>query len=218
MSYEPNPKRYNRAHYAAEDYRFPLKHLTVEITVSALCHNLQRARRIAIELGDMSCQLARDDFGTGYSSLLHLKALPFNKLKIDRSFVQSMTSEREIRKIVAAVVGLGYSLDMISVAEGVETEEQADALLWLGCELGQGWLYGRPLPASRIPDMIVAAPRTLPTRFAAGAGSSIAVAGLDALPTRRLAQWQAIYDGAPVGLCFLDKNLRNISPISGLPT
>jgi len=195
---------------AAEDYGFPLKQLTVEITESALVNNLQRARKIAFELRDMGCQLALDDFGTGYSSLRHLQALPFNQLKIDRSFVKSMTCERESRKIVAAVVGLGYSLGMITVAEGVETEEQADMLLWLGCELGQGWLFGRPLPADRIPDMIVAAPRTLSTRFAALAGS-MAVAGLNALPGQCLAQLQAIYDGAPIGLCFLDKNLRYIS-------
>jgi PAS domain S-box-containing protein len=194
----------------AEDYEFPLKQLTVEITESALVNNLERARKIAIELRDMGCQLALDDFGTGYSSLRHLQALPFSKLKIDRSFVQSMTSERESRKIVAAVVGLGYSLDLISVAEGVETEEQAESLLWLGCEFGQGWLFGRPLPADSIPDMIAAPPRTLPTRFSTLAGS-MAVAGMDALPAQRLAQLQAIYDGAPVGLCFLDKNLRYIS-------
>jgi PAS domain S-box-containing protein len=207
---------------AAGDNGFPLKQLTVEITESALVNNLERARKIATELRGMGCKLALDDFGTGYSSLRHLQALPFNQLKIDRSFVRSMTCERESRKIVAAVVGLGYSLGMITVAEGVETEEQADMLLWLGCELGQGWLFGRPLPADRIPEMIAAAPRTLSTRFSALAGG-MAVAGLNALPGQCLAQLQAIYDGAPVGLCFLDKNLRYISlnqrlaDISGTP-
>jgi EAL domain-containing protein (putative c-di-GMP-specific phosphodiesterase class I) len=195
---------------AADNYGFPLRQLTLEITESALVNNLERARKIAIKLRDLGCQLALDDFGTGYSSLRHLQALPFNKLKIDRSFVQSMTSENDSRKIVAAVVGLGYSLGMISVAEGVETEEQADALLWLGCDLGQGWLFGRPLPVDSVPELIASAPRTMSTRFSALAGS-IAVAGLDALPAQRLAQLQAIYDGAPVGLCFLDKSLRYIS-------
>jgi PAS domain S-box-containing protein len=195
---------------AAEDFGFPLSQLTVEITESALVNNLQRARKIAIELREMGCQLALDDFGTGYSSLRHLQALPFSKLKIDRSFIQSMTCERESRKIVAAVVGLGYSLDMITVAEGVETEEQADSLLRLGCELGQGWLFGRPLPAERIPEMIAAAPKTISTQFSILPGN-LAVAGLDALPAQCLAQLRAIYDGAPVGLCFLDKNLRYIN-------
>ena len=195
---------------AAEDYGFPLKQLTVEITESALVNNLERARKIAIELRNMGCQLALDDFGTGYSSLRHLRALPFSKLKIDRSFVESLPYERESRKIVAAVVGLGHSLDMMTVAEGVETEEQADMLLRLGCQLGQGWLFGRPLPAEYIPDMMVAEPRIPSGRFSAPAISTAAF-GLDAMPAQRLAQLEAIYDGAPMGLCFLDKNLRYIS-------
>ena len=194
----------------AEDHGFPLQRLTVEITESALVNNLDRAQKIAIELREMGCSLALDDFGTGYSSLTHLQALPFSKLKIDRSFVKSMTEKRESRKIVAAVVGLGHSLDMITVAEGVETKEQADILLWLGCELGQGWLYGRPLPAEHIPSMIAASPLTLSTQSLAS-GGSLRVSGLEALPAQRSAQLQAIYDGAPVGLCFLDKNLRYVS-------
>jgi PAS domain S-box-containing protein len=198
-----------QVHDAAEDHAFPLQRLIVEITESALLNNLERARKIATELKDMGCKLALDDFGTGYSSLRHLQALPFSKLKVDRSFVGSMTHERESRKIVAAVVGLGHSLDMMTVAEGVETEEQADILLWLGCELAQGWLYGRPLPAERIPEMIAAAPRTLSHRMLAQTNGTIS--SLEALPAHRLAQLQAIYDGVPVGLCFLDRNLRYVS-------
>jgi PAS domain S-box-containing protein len=195
---------------AAEDFEFPLRRLTVEVTESALVNNLEHARKMATELREMGCKLALDDFGTGYSSLTHLQALPFSQLKVDRSFVKSMTKKRESRKIVAAVVGLGHSLDMMTVAEGVETEEQAEILLWLGCELGQGWFYGHPLPAERIPDMIAASPQTLSTPCSAS-GRSITAPGLDATPTQRWAQLQAIYDGAPVGLCFLDKNLRYVS-------
>jgi len=194
----------------ADEAGFSLQRLIVEITENALVSNLKGARRIAVELKAMGCRLALDDFGTGYSSLAHLQALPFSELKVDRSFVHSMTYERGSRKIVAAVVGLGYSLGMITVAEGVETREQADMLLWLGCELGQGWLFGRALPAENIPDIIAAAPRMLSTQFSAE-GVRIAVSDLDALPAQRLAQLQAIYDGAPVGLCFLDRNLRYIS-------
>lgn len=197
-------------YHAAEDYGFPLRRLTVEVTESALVNNLERARKIATELKDMGCELALDDFGTGYSSLTHLQALPFSKLKVDRSFVKSMTENRESRKIVAAVVGLGHSLDMMTVAEGVETEEQADILLWLGCELAQGWFYGRPLPAEHIADMIAASPRTLSTPFSASVGG-MTVSSLETLPAQRSALLQAIYDGAPVGLCFLDKNLRYVS-------
>jgi PAS domain S-box-containing protein len=197
-------------YHAAWDYGFPLRRLTVEVTESALVNNLERARKIATELKDMGCELALDDFGTGYSSLTHLQSLPFSKLKVDRSFVGSMTEERGSRKIVAAVVGLGHSLDMMTVAEGVETEEQADILLWLGCELAQGWLYGRPLPAERIPDMIAASPRKLSTQFSTSR-DGMTVSSLEAMPAQRSAQLQAIYDGAPVGLCFLDKNLRYVN-------
>jgi EAL domain-containing protein (putative c-di-GMP-specific phosphodiesterase class I) len=100
----------NQIHKAAEAAGFSLKRLVVEITESALVTNPLSAQKIAIELKSLGCRLALDDFGTGYSSLRHLQALPFDELKIDRSFVQSMTSERESRKIVASVVGLGYSL------------------------------------------------------------------------------------------------------------
>ena len=197
-------------YHVAQDCCFPLQRLTVEVTESALVNNLERAGKIAAELKDLGCSLALDDFGTGYSSLTHLQALPFSKLKIDGSFVRSMTQMRESRKIVAAVVGLAHSLGMTAVAEGVETEEQAEILLWLGCEFAQGWLYGRPVPVEQLPDMIRATPRTLPVESLGYPGSR-SVSNFEAFPTQRSAQLQAIYDGAPVGLCFLDRNLRYMS-------
>jgi PAS domain S-box-containing protein len=194
----------------AEEFGFPLQRLIVEITESAIVNNLERARTIATELREMGCKLALDDFGTGYSTLTQLQALTFSALKVDRSFVQYMTSQRESRKIVASIVGLGYSLGMITVAEGVETEEQADMLLWLGCELAQGWLYGHPLPAAHIPDMVAAAPRTLSSAMSTQRKQG-GIFSLEALPDQRLAELRAIYDGSPVGLCFLDRNLRYVS-------
>ncbi len=182
----------------------------VEITESALVNNLERARQVAIELRAMGCRMALDDFGTGYSSLRHLQALPFDVLKVDQSFVSSMTSKRESRKIVAAIVGLGHSLDLITIAEGVETEEQAEMLLRLGCTLAQGWFYGRPATADQIPKIVAAAPRMLTARVSMHESGWVA-SSLEALPAQRLAQLQALYDGAPVGLCFLDRNLRYVS-------
>jgi PAS domain S-box-containing protein len=131
-------------------------------------------------------------------------------LKVDRSFVNSMTRTRDSRKIVAAIVGLGHSLDLTTIAEGVETEEQAEMLLRLDCHMGQGWLYGYPLTADRVPDMVAAAPRIHPTNVAEYGSGGVA-SSLEALPVQRLAQLQAIYDGSPAGLCFLDRNLRYIS-------
>jgi PAS domain S-box-containing protein len=193
----------------ADDCGFPLERLYLEITESAFVNNLERARRITFELKEMGCKLALDDFGTGYSSLAHLQMLPFSKLKVDRSFVQSMTSLPESRKIVAAVVGLGNSLCMKTVAEGVETELQADMLLWLGCELSQGWLFGRPVSADCIPEMVAAEPRTPSSRMLAEVSKTISI--LEAHPAQRLAQLKAIYDGAPVALSFVDRNLRYVS-------
>jgi PAS domain S-box-containing protein len=194
----------------AERAGFPLNRLTVEITESALMDNLERAKKITGELRTMGCRLALDDFGTGYSSLRHLQELPIDDLKIDRVFVGAMTSTRDSRKIVAAIVGLGQSLGLRTVAEGVETEEQAEILLWLGCQLGQGWLYGRPVPAEALPGLVAALPQPMPVVLTTP-GDGWAVSSLEAMPTQRLAQLQAIYDGAPVGLCFLDRNLRYVS-------
>jgi PAS domain S-box-containing protein len=194
----------------AEEGGFPLDRLAIEITESGLMENLDLARTTACDLKDMGCKLALDDFGTGYSSLSHLQALPFDVLKVDRSFVSSMTDKRESRKIVAAIVGLAHSLDLVTIAEGIETEEQAAMMLRLECQLGQGWLYGRPLTADRIPSMVEAAPR-MPHSHLTMNGDSWVFSSLEALPVQRLAQLQAIYDGAPVGLCFLDRNLRYVS-------
>lgn len=194
----------------ADRAAFPMERLTIEITESAFLDNLEKAKKIAVELKAMGCKLSLDDFGTGYSSLLHLQALPFDELKIDRSFVSTMTNKRDSRKIVGAIVGLGHSLGLSTLAEGVETEEQAEMLLWLGCERGQGWLYGHPVKADQLLATVTALEQPLSIALRAP-GDDWAVSSLEALPTQRLAQLQAIYDGAPVGLCFLDRNLRYVS-------
>ncbi len=195
---------------SAGDAEFSLSRLTIEITESALHHDLQRAQQVAGSLKSMGCKLALDDFGTGYSSLRHLQSMQFDEIKIDRSFVEGMTRERNSRKIVAAVIGLGQSLGMDTVAEGIETEEQADMLIWLGCHLGQGWRYGRAQAVGAIAAMIAVEPVAALTGLASP-GKDWATSSLEALPTLRLAQLQAIYDGAPVGLCFLDNELRYVS-------
>jgi PAS domain S-box-containing protein len=195
---------------AASEANFPLNRLILEITEGALISNTEHVYFIANELKEQGSHLALDDFGTGYSSLRHLQALPFDELKIDASFVRSMTHTKESRKIAAAIIGLGNSLDLVTVAEGVEDQTHADMLLWLGCEVGQGWLYGRPVPAEELPDLLDAkpyAPSADPTSKRVDANPL----RLEALPTLRLAQLHAIYDGVPVGLCFLDRNLRYVS-------
>lgn len=194
----------------AAQANFPLNRLTLEVTESALLKDLARANEIARKLKELGCRLALDDFGTGYSSLRHLESLPFDQLKVDRTFVGSITEVPESRKIVAAVVGLGQSLGLATVAEGVETPEQAGMLVWLGCDLAQGWLYGKPAPAEEIPRMLAAHPQTFASVMPLPAeGNSLL--GHESRPAQRLAQIQAIYDGAPVGLCFLDRHMRYVS-------
>ena len=190
---------------------FAFHRLILEITESALVDNMQQARAISHGLKELGIRLALDDFGTGYSSLRHLQALPFDELKVDASFVRSMDHTRESRKIAAAVVGLGHSLGLTTVAEGVETQAQAEMLLWLGCQYGQGWLYGRPVPAEELPAILIRESLTPPAEYPSDLASASEPNSLEALPTQRLAQLQAIYDGAPVGLCFLDLNLRYIN-------
>ncbi len=124
----------------------PGSRLELEITESALLEDIGSARTVLTELKGMGMTLALDDFGTGYSSLRHLQALPFDKLKIDAGFVGAMTKDPESRKIVAAVIGLGRSLGLHTVAEGVEDAETARLITALGGDIGQGWFYGRPTP------------------------------------------------------------------------
>jgi EAL domain-containing protein (putative c-di-GMP-specific phosphodiesterase class I) len=136
---------------------FPLERLTVEMTESALLNHLSSAQAVAGTLKDLHCRLSLDNFGTDHSSLHHLHALPFDEVKIDRSLIHAMTQCRASRIIVAAVVGLGRDLGLETVAEGVETEEEAGILSEMRCDLAQGWYFGRPAAAAEIPRMVTAA-------------------------------------------------------------
>jgi len=95
-------------------------------------------------------RLAMDDFGTGYSSLAHLRRLPVDLLKIDRAFVDGIAREAEEWALAAAIIRLAGSLGKRTLAEGVERASQLAHLRTLGCDLGQGWLFGRPMPVERL--------------------------------------------------------------------
>jgi diguanylate cyclase (GGDEF)-like protein len=125
---------------------FPARRLVIEVTENAVIDDMIKARDIFASLQNAGARVALDDFGKGYSSLYHLRQLHFDHLKIDRSFVHSMSSS-ESAKIVSAVAGLGKSLGMPVTAEGVESLEEAEALRLLGCEHAQGYLYGKALDA-----------------------------------------------------------------------
>ena len=127
---------------------FPASQLEVEITESSLFENLPLVRSIVTSLKNQGVSLSLDDFGTGYSSLSHLRALPFDRIKIDRSFVAAMRGSPDAQAIVVAIVRLGESLAMPITAEGVEDEATAIELTRLGCSKGQGWYFGRAASAA----------------------------------------------------------------------
>lgn len=121
--------------------------LEIEIAESALVRYLDAARTTLGSLRAAGVSIALDDFGTGYSSLYHLRNFKLDKIKIDRSFVGRMTSERESEEIVSALIGLGRGFGLTITAEGIAGTSEASALLVHGCQLGQGDLYGRPTAA-----------------------------------------------------------------------
>ncbi|WP_203792305.1 putative bifunctional diguanylate cyclase/phosphodiesterase [Aquipseudomonas alcaligenes] len=131
-------------------------HLELEVTESAVMDNPERAQELLGHLQGLGVRLAIDDFGTGYSSLARLKRLPVNKLKLDQSFVRGLPQDSEDAAIARAVVSLGQSLGLRVLAEGIETAEQAAYLREAGCNLGQGYWFGRPQPAEQL--LAVSAP------------------------------------------------------------
>ena len=124
---------------------FPASRLEVEITESALFDNLPLAQSIVGSLKNQGVRLALDDFGTGYSSLAHLRALPFDRIKIDKSFILSLNQSAESAAIVHTILRLGESLNLPITAEGVEDAAIEERLRAIGCAKAQGWLYGKPL-------------------------------------------------------------------------
>ncbi|WP_245501220.1 putative bifunctional diguanylate cyclase/phosphodiesterase [Lichenibacterium minor] len=124
--------------------------LEVEVTETVLIDDADAALDILRQIRAMGVRVALDDFGTGYSSLSYLRRFPFNKIKIDRSFVQDLTSRDDNRVIVRAIRDIAKGLGMTITAEGVETTEQAEQLRLTGCEELQGYLFSRPLAADQL--------------------------------------------------------------------
>jgi diguanylate cyclase (GGDEF)-like protein len=129
---------------------FPPHRLEIEITEAALVRDLQSAKAALESLRAAGVRIALDDFGTGYSSLYHLRNFKVDRLKIDRSFVDSMDRESESAAIVRALIGLGRGLGVEVTAEGIETAAQREALKVAGCGLGQGFVCSRAIPAAEV--------------------------------------------------------------------
>jgi predicted signal transduction protein with EAL and GGDEF domain len=131
--------------------------LELEITESLLLADGEPALRILHQLRELGVRISVDDFGTGYSSLSYLRAFPFDKIKIDQSFVRDLSGKDGSRALVNAVIGLGRSLGMSTAAEGVETEDQLDLVREQGCTEVQGFLFSPPLPSSAIDKLLAEA-------------------------------------------------------------
>lgn len=196
----------------AEAAAFPLDRLTLEVTETSLPQDLGTAREVAERFRGFGCGLALDDFGTGHSSMTMLQALPFHALKVDRSFVGTMAESRGSRKIVAAIIGLGQSLGITTIAEGVETQEQNEMIDWLGCDFAQGWFHGKPVPAEALAAVYLE-PRSKPAqrRVPETHESRRSLSRFDHLPHVRLAQLRSVYDAVPAGLAFVDRNQRYLT-------
>ncbi|MGD2099595.1 MAG: bifunctional diguanylate cyclase/phosphodiesterase [Desulfobacterales bacterium] len=133
----------------------PSDQLKLEITETALMEDADETIRLVHRLKDLGLHLVIDDFGTGYSSLSYLQRLPIDTLKVDRSFVSRIKSEPDgNRNIVEAIISLAHRLQMMVVAEGVETEEQFAILLEMNCQFGQGYLFSKPLSKVQIDELI----------------------------------------------------------------
>lgn len=136
---------------ALSDSGFPPHRLELEITESVLLHNNEENIAILAALKSLGVSIVLDDFGTGYSSLSYLRMFPFDKIKIDRSFVREISTRSDCAAIVCAVTSLAQTLNIATTAEGVETQDQYLLLRTAGCSLAQGYLFSRPVPAAELP-------------------------------------------------------------------
>ena len=128
--------------------------LELEITEGVFINDFSHAVSILRRLKSLGVQIALDDFGTGYSSLSYVHSFPFDKIKIDRTFIGDLRHNRHSMAIVRAVIGLGHSLNMPVLAEGVETQAQRGVLIKEGCDEAQGYFFGRPLPIAEQAELI----------------------------------------------------------------
>ncbi len=160
------PTLVSQVEHALQANALSPRSLGLEITESAVMHDVEAAIATVCQLKALGVGLSLDDFGTGYSSLSYLKRFPIDHLKIDRSFVNDVTVNPDDAAICKAVIGLAHSLELHVIAEGVETEAQAQYLKQQQCDELQGYLFSKPLPADDFAHLVKSS-RTLPLLSAA---------------------------------------------------
>lgn len=162
-----NPRIVQIVQAVLKETGLPAERLTLEITESVFMEALEEAQCTFSALKALGCQIALDDFGTGFSSLGYIRQLDFDKIKVDRSFVVNIETDKRSREIMRAIIQLGEALASPVVAEGVETQAQLRALLALGCDIVQGYLLDKPLPADAAVDKHLRSPDSSALRMAA---------------------------------------------------
>jgi c-di-GMP-specific phosphodiesterase len=143
---------------ALDRHEIPVRLLVVEVTESAVMHQIEKARAVLDEIVSYGIRLFIDDFGTGYSSISRLAELPVTGLKIDHSFTTRLGSDDRAEPILAAIIDLAHALDLQVVAEGIENEYALGRLRELGCDFGQGYHLGRPAPSAELGEMLLRRP------------------------------------------------------------
>ena len=128
--------------------------LIMEVTEDEIIHDLKIANEVADALREFNCTLALDDFGAGYSSLARLRQLPFSELKIDRSYVMNCHVDRVNAGLCETIVELARRFGLKTVAEGIETPHESHKLQGIGCDIGQGYLFGKPMPKAQLIGII----------------------------------------------------------------
>jgi EAL domain-containing protein (putative c-di-GMP-specific phosphodiesterase class I) len=151
----------------------PASLLELEITESILIHDAESILETFTRLKALGVRLSIDDFGTGYSSLSYLRRFPVDKLKIDRTFVRDASAGADEAAIARAVIQMARSLKLRTVAEGVETPEQAEFLRREGCQEAQGYLYSKPVPADEMGRILAAQVSPWQVRFHASVGAEV---------------------------------------------
>ena len=146
---------YSTISAALAETRLDPKWLEVEVTETMAMQDIDRTISVLNKLRELGVSVSMDDFGSGYSSLSSLKTIPLDILKIDRSLVCDLDENKVSKQITNAIVELGKAMELVVLAEGVETRGQIDFLTEIGCDLAQGYFYSKPRPAKDIESLLM---------------------------------------------------------------